>query len=150
MRMLESRVAILLNSLANKEGLQSTDIEIEELLGVEAQNRGVSLNQLKAGIDKEGSEPLIRYALLRAKVMDFLFDNAEVEYVPVGTVIEDEPAAIEEEKKPKAKAKTKKADDEKAGEEGEGESLHFFNSPFRRSRRSRRPPRDGRSPPRAR
>lgn len=119
MGMLESRVEILLNSLANKEGLQPTDAEIEELLGVEAQNRGVSLNQLKAGIDKEGSEPLIRYALLRAKVMDFLFDNAEVDYVPVGTVIEEEPAAIEEEKKPKAKAKTKKADDEKAGEEGE-------------------------------
>lgn len=116
MGMLESRVEILLNSLANKEGLQPTDAEIEELLGVEAQNRGVSLNQLKAGIDKEGSEPLIRYALLRAKVMDFLYDNAEVEFVPVGTVIEEEPAA-EEEKKPKAKAKTKKADEEKAGEE---------------------------------
>ncbi|MBX3167710.1 MAG: trigger factor [Candidatus Eremiobacteraeota bacterium] len=118
MGMLESRVEILLNSLASKEDLQPTDAEIEELLGVEAQNRGVSLNQLKAGIDKEGSEPLIRYALLRAKVMDYLFDNAEVEFVPVGTVIEDEPAA-DEEKKPKAKAKAKKAEEEKAGEEGE-------------------------------
>lgn len=118
MGMLESRVEILLNSLAAKEDLQPTDAEIEELLGVEAQNRGVSLNQLKAGIDKEGSEPLIRYALLRAKVMDYLYDNSEVEFVPVGTVIEDEPAA-DEEKKPKAKAKTKKADEEKAGEEGE-------------------------------
>lgn len=116
MGMLEARVEILLNSLANKEDLQPTDAEIEELLGVEAQNRGVSLAQLKAGIDKEGSEPLIRYALLRAKVMDFLFDNAEVEFVPVGTVIEDDSAA-EEEKKPKAKAKAKKADEEKAGEE---------------------------------
>jgi len=118
MGMLESRVEILLNSLAGKEDLQPTDAEIEELLGVEAQNRGVSLNQLKAGIDKEGSEPLIRYALLRAKVMDFLFDNAEVEFVPVGTVIEEEAPAVEEEK-PKAKAKAKKADEDKAGEEGE-------------------------------
>ena len=116
MGMLEARVEILLNSLASREDLHPTDAEIEELLGVEAQNRGVSLAQLKAGIDKEGSEPLIRYALLRAKVMDFLFDNAEVEFVPVGTVIEDEP---DEEKKPKAKAKTKKADEEKAAEEGE-------------------------------
>ncbi len=118
MGMLESRVEILLNSLAGKEELQPTDAEIEELLGVEAQNRGVSLNQLKAGIDKDGSEPLIRYALLRAKVMDFLFDNAEVEFVAVGTVIEEEAPAVEEEK-PKAKAKAKKADEEKAGEEGE-------------------------------
>ncbi len=121
MGMLESRVEILLNSLAGKEDLQPTDAEIEELLGVEARNRGVSLNQLKAGIDKDGSEPLIRYALLRAKVMDFLFDNAEVEFVPVGTVIEEEAPAVGEEK-PKAKAKAKKADEEKAGEEGEAEA----------------------------
>lgn len=117
MGMLESRVEILLNSLANKEDLQPTEAEIEELLGVEAQNRGVTLAQLKAGIDKEGSEPLIRYALLRAKVMDFLFDNADVEFVAPGTVIEDEPEEPKEDKK--AKAKPKKADEEKAPEEGE-------------------------------
>ncbi|MBS2037666.1 trigger factor [bacterium] len=119
MGMLEARVEILLNSLANKEDLQPTEAEIEELLGVEAQNRGISLAQLKAGIDKEGSEPLIRYALLRAKVMDFLFDNAEVEFVPVGTVIEEDAEEHKDEKKAKAKAKAKKADEEKAIEEGE-------------------------------
>ena len=121
MGMLESRVEILLNSIATKEGLLPEDSEIEELLTVEAHNRGVSLATLRQTIEKEGSESLIRYALLRAKVMDFLFDNAKVEYVPPGTVIEEAPPALEaaaeteapkEEKKPKAKAKPKKAEEE--------------------------------------
>jgi len=122
MGMLESRVEILLNSLASKEDLLPTDAEIEELLEVEAKNRGVTLAQLKAGIDKEGSEPLIRYALLRAKVMDYLFDNAKVEFVPVGTVIEEPAEEPKDDKKSKAKAKPKKADEEKPAEEGEAEA----------------------------
>jgi outer membrane biosynthesis protein TonB len=119
MGMLESRVEILLNSIATKEDLLPQDAEIEELLAVEAKNRGISLATLRQTIEKEGSESLIRYALLRAKVMDFLFDNAQVEFVPPGTLIEEEAPALPEgeatpeleEKKPKAKAKAKKAEE---------------------------------------
>jgi trigger factor len=112
MGMLESRVEILLESIAKIEGLHPTDDEVEELLQVEAGNRGISVPQLRASIEKDGSQDLIRYALLRAKVMDFLFDNAKVEFVPPGTPIEEAPPAEEavaEEKKSKAKAKAKKA-----------------------------------------
>lgn len=123
MGMLEARVEIVLNSIATKEGLLPTEEEIEELLAVEAKNQGVSLSALKAHIEKEGNESLIRYALLRAKVMDFLFDNAKVEFVPPGTLIEEAPAEApeadqaekpeaKEEKKSKSKPKAKKAEEE--------------------------------------
>jgi trigger factor len=128
MGMLESRVEILLESIARTEGLEPTDAEIEELMQVEAQNRNMSVAQLRQAIDQEGSNPLIRYALLRAKVMDFLYDNAQVEFVPPGTVIEEEQApaldggeaAPTEEEKPKAK-KSKKAAEEAPAEESAAE-----------------------------
>lgn len=128
MGMLESRVEILLESIAKLEGLHPTDDEVEELLQVEAANRGVTVPQLRASIEKDGSQDLIRYALLRAKVMDFLFDSAKVEFVPPGTPIEEPPAAEEsaaqesaaQEKKAKAKGKAKKAaTEEEAAPEAE-------------------------------
>lgn len=131
MGMLEARVEVLLNSIATKEGLLPTEAEIEELLTVEAHNRGVTLAALRAGIEKEGSDELIRYALLRAKVMDFLFDNARVEFVPPGTPIEDTPPVAEEKpaeeeeeapKKSKAKKPAKKAEEEAAPAEEKAEA----------------------------
>lgn len=121
MGMLESRVEILLESIAKKESLHPSDDEIEELLQVEAANRGITVPQLRASIEKDGSQDLIRYALLRAKVMDFLFDSAKVEFVPPGTPIEEpaQEAGVAEEKKSKGKAKAKKA----AAEEEEEAAL---------------------------
>lgn len=121
MGLLESRVEILLESISRVEGLEPSDAELEELLQVEARNRGVSVAELRGEIEQESSEGLIRYALLRAKVMDFLFENAQVEFVPPGTKIEEEAIASEEsasseepaeEKKPKARARSKKAAEE--------------------------------------
>ena len=114
MGMLESRVEILLNSVATQENLHPSEEELEELLQVEAQNRGVSVAQLRKAINDEGTSRLVRYALLRAKVMDFLFDNASIEFVAPGTLIEEPAAeAPAEEAKPK-KSKAKKADAEAA------------------------------------
>jgi trigger factor len=112
---LEARVEILLDSLARRENLHPTEEEIEELYRVEAANRGISVPQLRQQLDQDGSEGLVRYALLRAKVMDFLYDNAQVEFVPPGTVIEEPAAPATEEEKPKAK-KAKAATEEAAAE----------------------------------
>lgn len=132
MGMLESRVEVLLESIARAEGIDVSEEEMDQLFAVEAQNRGVSLAELHRSVDQEGSLPLIRYAVLRAKVMDFLFDNASITYVAPGESTDDEPAAEEkpaEEKsaaeKPakKKSAKTAKETDAAepaAAETGEG------------------------------
>lgn len=121
MGMLEARVEILLESIAEKENLEPSDEEIEELITVEARNRGVSVQQLRQALEAEGGQTMIRYALLRAKVMDFLFDNANVEYVAPGELTEEAAAeaapAEEGAKKPAKGKKVKGAEDAPAGEE---------------------------------
>lgn len=121
MGMLESRVEILLNSIATQENLHPSEEELEELLQAEARNRGVSVAQLRKAINDEGTHRLVRYALLRAKVMDYLFDNAKIEFVAPGTLIEEptpeEQPSAEEAKPKKAKAKKAAAEEQAAAPE---------------------------------
>lgn len=134
MGMLESRVEILLESISRKEGLEPTEAEIDELMQVEARNRGVSVGQLQKAIDEEGNQPLIRYALLRAKVMDYLYDNAQVEFVPPGTPIEEPaPAEAPAEEKPKKKTSSKKAAEAAPAEEAPAEEAPVEEKPKKKA-----------------
>lgn len=114
--MAESRLQLLLESIGDAENLDVNNEELEQLFAIEAQQRGVSVDDLKGFVRKENSEEAIGYAILSAKVRDFLFDSANIEYVPVGTVLEEEeaPAADDASEKPakgKAKSKAKTAEE---------------------------------------
>ncbi len=110
--MAESRLQLLLESIGDGENLEVSNEELEQLFAIEAQQRGVSVDDLKGFVRKENSEEAIGYAILSAKVRDFLFDSANIEYVPVGTVLEEEVPAVAEaegasEKPAKGKSKGK-------------------------------------------
>ena len=106
--MMEARIQVLLESIADKEDLDVKEDELEQLFQVEAAQRGVTIEQLKKMLEQENSEEMVRYAILSAKVRDFLFENASITYVAPGVPLEDEPAPeATPEAKPKSKGKAK-------------------------------------------
>lgn len=136
---LEARVEIMMENLARQEGLEVTQDELDLIISNEAHQRGQSAAELRAQVERDGTIEMVRYSLLRAKVMDMLFDNGKLEYVPVGTLAAeaeaapaaekpekaekaekaaDKPAA-EKESKPKAKAKKATAEKEEAAPKNE-------------------------------
>ena len=106
--MMEARVQLLIEAISDQEDLAVKEEELEQLLIMDAANRGVSVEQLKKVIAQEHSEEQVRYAILSAKVRDFLFESAEITFVPEGTPLEDpvEAAAlaVSEESRPALEA----------------------------------------------
>lgn len=120
----EARLQLLLESIAAAENLEVTAEELDQLFAVEAEQRGMTVNDLKEFVRRENSEESIHYAILSAKVRDFLFDNAEITYVAAGEPLEDAASPVagesgdagEAEKAPKGKGKASKAKAEPAPE----------------------------------
>lgn len=118
---LEARVEILTENLARQEGLEVTQDEIDTIIANEAHGRGQSAAELRAQVERDGSLEMVRYSMLRAKVMDMLFDNGKLDFVPVGTLTEEEAPAAEKpaEKEKEAPAKATKAKAKKAAADKE-------------------------------
>ena len=66
---------IILSAIADKEGITMTDPELDKLLEEYADEYGVTVDELIAGTDRE----TIRSSELQQKVMNWLFENVDIE-----------------------------------------------------------------------
>jgi len=141
---LEARVEILTENLARLEGIEVTQDEIDTIIANEAHSRGQSAAELRAQVERDGSLEMVRYSMLRAKVMDMLFDSAKLDFVPVGTLADEAPAAekpAEKEKEAPAKAtktKAKKAAADKAEAAQKEETAEEEPKPAKAKRASKK------------
>ena len=81
---------IILTAIGEKEGITMTDEELDELLQGYADEYGMTVEELIAGTDREA----VRSSELQRKVMEWLFENVNVEAVEE---TEAEDAAVETE-----------------------------------------------------
>jgi trigger factor len=76
---------IILTAIAEKEGITMTDQELDKLLASYAEEYGVTVEELTAGMDRES----IRSSELQQAVMNWLYENVTIEEVE-----ETEPAEL--------------------------------------------------------
>ena len=76
---------IILTAIAEKEGITMTDQELDKLLASYAEENGVTVEELTAGMDRES----IRSSELQQAVMNWLYENVTIEEVE-----ETEPAEL--------------------------------------------------------
>ena len=68
---------IILTAIAEKEGITMTDQELDKLLASYAEEYGVTVEELTAGMDRES----IRSSELQQAVMNWLYENVTIEEV---------------------------------------------------------------------
>ena len=71
---------IILTAIAEKEGITMTDQELDKLLASYAEEYGVTVEELTAGMDRES----IRSSELQQAVMNWLYENVTIEEVSRG------------------------------------------------------------------
>jgi trigger factor len=76
---------IILTAISEKEGITMTDQELDKLLASYAEEYGVTVEELTAGMDRES----IRSSELQQAVMNWLYENVTIEEVE-----ETEPAEL--------------------------------------------------------
>ena len=72
---------IILNAIGEKEGISVTDEDMEELFQEYADDYGVSVEEIKEEAAEEDHEEALRSYRMQEKVMEWLFENAEIEEV---------------------------------------------------------------------
>ena len=96
----EVRGQLLLEAIADKEGVTVTDDELNKHIETTAKSRNVAPAKLRAEWQREGRLDSVTYSLRQDKVLKFLVDNAQVTEVEKlsqpGTPVPDAPAHGEE------------------------------------------------------
>ncbi len=69
----------VIDEIAKREGISAEDKEIEEILESLSAQKGISIEEVRAEAAKSDEPSRWRRNILRNKVLDFLFRNAEIE-----------------------------------------------------------------------
>ena len=72
------RATFLLEAIADKEKIETTDAEVEKKLAELAQSRETSVPRLKAELQKEGRLGLLRHQIREEKTVDLLLGRAKL------------------------------------------------------------------------
>jgi len=72
------RAMLVLEAIAQQEGIEVTGEEIQRLLQHEAKRQNISVGDLKEQLARKGNLDGLQRQLLREKALDFLLDQATI------------------------------------------------------------------------
>lgn len=76
------RSSLLINAIAKKENLSSTDAEYEERVNSYAKQSGIELEKIKAFYSKPENRSRLKFQMTEEKVMNFLISKANIKEHP--------------------------------------------------------------------
>ena len=74
--------SLLVNAIANKEGLQCNDEDFTKKLADYAVQSGIELEKIKGFYGKQENQSRLRFQITEEKVMAFLIENAKINELP--------------------------------------------------------------------
>ena len=102
----EARGGILIQAIAEREGISSSDADVQKRIAELATARGETPKKIRADIDRDNALPQLEYSIREQKTLDLLISQAKI--------TDEDPATAEklivtpDEAKAEAKAKTPK------------------------------------------
>ena len=102
----EARGGILIQAIAEREGISSSDADVQKRIAELATARGETPKKIRADIDRDNALPQLEYSIREQKTLDMLISQAKI--------TDEDPATAEklivtpDEAKAEAKAKTPK------------------------------------------
>lgn len=108
----EARGGILLQAIAEREGITSTDADVQKRLAELSAARNVSVKQLRADFEKEGRIAQIEAQVREQKTLDMLISQAKITDEDPPT--ESEPSLIVTPEQARREARSQEASKEKA------------------------------------
>ena len=79
---LEARVSVLLRAVAEKEGIEVSDADLQKTLSEIAAQNGVSLKRVRESLESEGQLEGYRISLRHEKTLDMILEKAKISDAP--------------------------------------------------------------------